>query len=224
MEDVRGCNPVSVIIQMALSPLVGNGSGDAVTAFLSRALSSAITDPRYKCICFIDWSHKIGISFPLTLWHLSISRAISPHRRSFCCYRSNLGLCHGSNMHLPSAISRGWRTGNLFCILARAATESWYQERFVVSVSVLMSLSMSPLLNHHAFNTLGPAIGHLQHKSLLLGVRFIASCYRHSKAYLDALLPGKNLRILELKKIGKFVWRIKLLALMEMRCTHWSYI
>jgi hypothetical protein len=60
------------------------------------------------------------------------------------------------------------------------ATDAYYQELLGTSVSVLLSQATPTLAfsdcssaikrTHHALDTLGPAVGHLQHGTLLLGI------------------------------------------------------
>ncbi len=69
---------------------------------------------------------------------------------------------------------------------AARSTDAYYQELLGASISMLLLAQATPIAaysdcssaikrTHQAQNVLGPAIGHLQHGSLLLGMRHIAS-------------------------------------------------
>jgi hypothetical protein len=65
------------------------------------------------------------------------------------------------------------------------ATNAYYQELLGTSISVLLSQTTPTLAfsdcssvikrTHQAMDTFGPAVGHLQHGDLLLGIRHMAS-------------------------------------------------
>ncbi len=91
-------------------------------------------------------------------------------------------------MYLPAVNA----TGPLALVIntpASSTADAYYQELLGTSVSILLS-TCTPLLafsdcssairrTQQAFYALGPAIGHLQHGSLLLGIRSLASHFRH---------------------------------------------
>jgi hypothetical protein len=71
----------------------------------------------------------------------------------------------------------------------KTATNAYYQELLGTTISVLLSqhtplqafsdCSSAIRRTHQALYSLGPAVGHLQHGTLLLGIRDIASRSRH---------------------------------------------
>ena len=92
-------------------------------------------------------------------------------------------------MYLP-AVNDAEALALIIHTLARAATDAYYQELLGTSVSVLLSTHTSVLAfsdcssairrTLQALYPLGPAVGHLQHGNLLLGIRAQASIARHA--------------------------------------------